>query len=210
MIGTVHATRRTERSGRRLAQWFCLLALCGLAGLGCREETTVHKSVKKKIEPVRNRSVPDPAATTGSEMNEAASELLPPAVPEEEGSLSEAASSEKRRDPFRSFIEVKETETGARKAPARPLTPLQKYSLDQLKVVGVIDGATVRKALIEDDAGKGYVVGVGDAVGNQGGRIVAIRPDRIVIQETLTDPLGEEKVRHVTKKLYAVKEEGYP
>jgi Tfp pilus assembly protein PilP len=210
MIGTGHAMKRTERRGRRLAQWLCLLSLCGLAGVGCREETTVHKSVKKKIEPVREGSIPNPAIGTNPEASESAQGRVSMGVPEGGEGLSDAVSSEKRRDPFRSFIEVKESETGARKAPARPLTPLQKYSLDQLKVVGVVDGATVRKALIEDDAGKGYVVGVGDAVGNQGGEIVSIRPDRIVIEETFTDPLGEEKVRHVTKKLYAVKEEGYP
>jgi type IV pilus assembly protein PilP len=178
--------------------------------LGCREETSVQKTVKKKVEPVRNAVLPDPATVSPPPAGEVASESLSLGVPEAAGTPSNAVSPEKRRDPFRSFIEVKETETAARKTPMLPLTPLQKYSLDQLKVVGVIDGTTVRKALIEDDAGKGYVVGVGDAVGNQGGRIVAIRPDQIVIQETLTDPLGEEKVRLVTKKLYAVKEEGYP
>ena len=37
------------------------------------------------------------------------------------------------------------------------------------------------------------VVGVGTQVGDRGGRIVRIQPDRVVIEERFTDLFGEEK-----------------
>jgi Tfp pilus assembly protein PilP len=83
---------------------------------------------------------------------------------------------------------------------------LQRYSLDQLKVVGIIAGGNVRKALLEDDVGKGYVVAVGDAVGSEGGEITAIEKDRIIIESTYRDVLGKKKVRRITKKLYIAEE----
>ena len=55
--------------------------------------------------------------------------------------------------------------------------------------------------------GKGYVVSPGDAVGSEGGTITSIRKDRIIIESTYSDVLGNKKVRRITKKLY-VSEEG--
>jgi Tfp pilus assembly protein PilP len=112
-----------------------------------------------------------------------------------------------KRDPFKSFVTTTTAvQTETQKA-QKIKTPLQRYSLDQLKVVGIIGGANMRKALVEDDVGKGYVVVVGDAVGSEGGEITAIKEDRIIIQSTYRDVLGKKKVRRITKKLY-ISEEG--
>jgi len=94
----------------------------------------------------------------------------------------------------------------SKEATPRIKTPLQRYSLDQLKVVGIIGGGNVRKALLEDDVGKGYVVAVGEAVGSEGGEITAIQKDRIIIESTYRDVFGNKKVRRITKKLYIAEE----
>ena len=60
----------------------------------------------------------------------------------------------------------------------------------------------MRKALLEDDAGKGYTVDVGDAIGNQGGKVVEIRRDKMIVAEDYEDIMGKKKVRHITKRLY--------
>jgi len=186
------------------------LFFSGSLGIGCKEEPPAPIAVKKKVAPVKTEPVPGPApAVKSSAADTDPTGLMPLMEPDAGRKPVEAVQAGKRRDPFRSFIQVKSPGAAVRKKPARRLTPLQKYSLDQLRVVGVIGGGSLRKALLEDDVGKGYVVGVGDAVGNQGGTIVVIKPDRIVIKEIHTDALGEDKVRRITKRLYAVKKDGY-
>jgi len=97
------------------------------------------------------------------------------------------------RDPFEPFIKLEEKKPVPKAFV--PRTPLQGYPADQLKLVGVVWGGddTKAKALIEDPQGKGYAVGVGTLVGDRGGKVVRILPDRIVIEERFTDLFGEEK-----------------
>lgn len=96
------------------------------------------------------------------------------------------------RDPFEPFIKLPEKKA-APKAFV-PRTPLQGYPAEQLKLAGVVWGGDGKaKALIEDPQGKGYAVGVGTLVGDRGGKVVRILPDRIVIEERFNDLFGEEK-----------------
>jgi type IV pilus assembly protein PilP len=111
------------------------------------------------------------------------------------------------RDPFKSFVATRTRVAAPTERAPRIKTPLQRYSLDQLKVVGIIAGGKMRKALLEDDVGKGYVVSAGDLVGSEGGKITSIQKDRVIIESTYRDVLGNKKVRRITKKLY-VSEEG--
>jgi Tfp pilus assembly protein PilP len=129
-----------------------------------------------------------------------------PLQPAEEGQQISVYRPKAKRDPFKSFVTTR-TAVSARKDDTPKIkTPLQRYSLDQLKVVGIIGGGNVRKALLEDDVGKGYVVAVGDPVGSEGGEITAIAKDRIIIESTYHDVLGNKKVRRITKKLYTAEE----
>jgi type IV pilus assembly protein PilP len=81
------------------------------------------------------------------------------------------------------------------------LSPLERYELGQLKLVGIVWDAKEPKAMVEDSAGLGYVVKVGTAIGNNDGRIRAINKNEIVIKETLIDFYGERKDREVTMRL---------
>lgn len=109
-----------------------------------------------------------------------------------------------KRDPFKSFVEIRPS-VRTEKA-SKILTPLQQYKLEQLKVVGIVMGGEVRKALLEDDVGKGYVVRMGDLVGDQEGKIASIEKDRIVVEESYRDVLGEPKMRRTVKRLYSADE----
>ncbi|MGW8321798.1 MAG: pilus assembly protein PilP, partial [Thermodesulfobacteriota bacterium] len=130
-----------------------------------------------------------------------------PLEPPEEKPEDSVYRPKSERDPFKSFVTTRTAVASHTTKPPRVKTPLQRYSLDQLKVVGIIGGEQMRKALLEDDVGKGYVVTTGDAVGSEGGKITSIQQDRIIIESTYTDVLGNKKVRRITKKLY-VSEEG--
>jgi Tfp pilus assembly protein PilP len=91
-----------------------------------------------------------------------------------------------KRDPFMPFdFAPKNTnDTG---------TPLERYSLGQLRLTAVLNGGDEPAALVEDATGKGFTVRKGTKIGNAGGEVVDILPDKILILETATDFTGEKK-----------------
>jgi type IV pilus assembly protein PilP len=102
-----------------------------------------------------------------------------------------------KRDPFRPPYMV-----GMRRGAAEaPKTPLQRYELGQLKLVGVVWEQDEPKALIEDSAGLGYVVGRGALIGPNGGVVKRIEPDRLVVEEEFLDFYGRTRKREVPLEL---------
>jgi type IV pilus assembly protein PilP len=98
---------------------------------------------------------------------------------------------EGKRDPFLSPFYRK---------PEQPLleeaqTPLQRFDLGQLKLVGVIMEEREPKALIEDSGGLGYIVTKGTPIGSKGGIIKAIEPRRVVVEEYEVDFYGNRQVQ---------------
>lgn len=71
----------------------------------------------------------------------------------------------------------------------RPLTPLQKMNIGEIErgLTAIVWGNLGRKAIIQDSAGKGYIVGVGTPAGGSSGVISQIFDDRLVIQQEIWD-----------------------
>lgn len=112
------------------------------------------------------------------------------------------------RDPFKPFIRVAVKEKAQAKKLLVPQTPLQRFPVEELKLVGVLwSKDKVPEALIEDPAGKGYRVKTGTYVGNRGAKIVKIITDGVVLEEIVTDSLGEETVNTITIKLHKLENE---
>jgi type IV pilus assembly protein PilP len=109
-------------------------------------------------------------------------------------------------DPFRSVFVTqprKAMEVSKRARERKmPLTPLQKLNVSQLKVVGIIISPTGNKALVEDPAGKGYVITIGTYVGSNFGRVTMILKDRIIVEEEVEDFFtGKMKLQPVELRL---------
>jgi type IV pilus assembly protein PilP len=96
-----------------------------------------------------------------------------------------------KRDPFTPFERASST------APMGPIWPLQKYDLEQLKLVGVIWEVKTPKAMILDPSGHGYVVTINERVGRNNGYIARIREGEIVVVENILGVDG--KSSYVTK-----------
>ena len=100
-------------------------------------------------------------------------------------------------DPFKPFIIARRApaETGVPKV-TRQLTPLQKMPLSEIQsgLKAIIWGELGSKALVEDAAGKGYVLQEGTYVGQNDGIVKKILQDRIVIEEYRRDPVHESLV----------------
>ena len=100
------------------------------------------------------------------------------------------------RDPFRPFnlsLRPKAVET--------PKTPLEQYDVGALKLVAVIYDTQNPKAMVEDDTGLGYTIGIGTKIGNQGGLVKTIDPDRVVVEEDFVDFYGEKKKTEIVLRL---------
>ncbi len=203
MTTAIPIRRNRKRAGPfvLLALALCVVVACAVGG--CKNEPPPPRQVTQKVVSTPAPAPPEQEATDpGSDTKDTL-----PLKPPEEKQEADLFLPKSERDPFKSFVTTS-TQTIARTQKAPTIkTPLQRYSLDQLKVVGIIAGGTMWKALLEDDVGKGYVVSTGDAVGSEGGKITSIQEDRIIIDSTYRDVLGNEKMRRITKKLY-VSEEG--
>jgi Tfp pilus assembly protein PilP len=69
-------------------------------------------------------------------------------------------------------------------------TALERVDLDQLRLAALALDVRAPRALLEDAAGIGYIVGVGTPVGRRGGVVIAIERGRLRIRE----PDGDDDI----------------
>ncbi len=107
---------------------------------------------------------------------------------------------ESLRDPFVPFIRF--NERVSKEKHGKPLLPLQKYALSQLRLIAVIDaGSKGRWAMVCDPSGKGFTVRKGVPIGNEGGVVEKILIDRLIVKEVKVDLLGKKKIKFITMVL---------
>jgi type IV pilus assembly protein PilP len=90
-----------------------------------------------------------------------------------------------KRDPFANVFGNKEN-TPVR-VEGRNATPLQRWSLDQLRLSLTVTGTSSPMAMLEDPENRGWPVRLGDFVGKNWGKVTSIQRDQIVVTETITD-----------------------
>jgi len=66
-------------------------------------------------------------------------------------------------------------------------TPLERLDLDHVRLVALVHDSSPPRALLEDAAGLGYIVGIGTPIGRRGGTVVAIERGRLRIREPDSD-----------------------
>ncbi len=96
-----------------------------------------------------------------------------------------------RRDPFRPFT------LDIRPEARTQLTPLQRYELGQLIVVGTVWELSPPRAMVEDSVGMGFIVTIGTPIGRNGGVVTAIEPQRVVVEERVLDFYGKEQINRI-------------
>lgn len=96
-------------------------------------------------------------------------------------------------DPFMPLIQEKSPAPSEVRKPDKPqriLTPLEKMSLSQIKLVAVVIGENKKIAMVEETTGKGYEIRIGTYMGKNGGQVVDIQSDHIVMKELVADFKG--------------------
>ena len=91
---------------------------------------------------------------------------------------------EDKRDPFKPFIE-NETALGVQitRPISEPVLPLERFDINELKLVGIIWGSDTPKAMFVDPANRSYIATVNDRIGQNRGYIAAIREGEVIVVE---------------------------
>lgn len=102
------------------------------------------------------------------------------------------------RDPFRSFTWE---ERSRRQLDEAMRGPLEQYDINQLSVLGVVWNTGTARALVQDPAGKSYIIGEGTRIGKNDGRVIDIGDNEVVVKETYVDFLGNETTKDVEMRI---------
>ena len=105
-----------------------------------------------------------------------------------------------RREPFKAIIKDGKDEE---KKPNSNIPPLQRLSLTELNLIGIVWGGFGFTAMVQTPDGKGYTVRPGTRVGPNNGVVSSITENTVVVQERYTDVYGNKQVREYIKLLHA-------
>lgn len=182
MIGTILTTS------------FTVIVLISFGSFGC------SKGAPPSASPEVSSSAP--AAPEVAKAKKPAPAGVAEEVPVE---VEYAYRAEGRRDPFESLIKGTEIVTAPPKeegpfvavVDAGKFSPLERYDLEELRLVGIVDAGTSYRGVVEVADGKSYFLGNGTRVGRNGGVVSRVLEDRVVITETYRNPLGETRTKDV-------------
>ena len=158
-----------------------LLLLCFAFALGaCDPESTGQRANIGGEAPAAAAAKPaGPAAVAGAADPAKAGEEKAPEAPGEY-----AYNPIGKRDPFRSFFRaVEDTEI------PNP-TPLQRFDIEQYKLVGVVWGIDSPRAMVQDPEQTGHILELGTYVGKHWGRVTQISRTSVVVTEEYKEADG--------------------
>ncbi len=163
--------------------WVFMLAWIFLwAALGCRPS---EKGTVEKLPPLPQKSKGTMTPTAGPPFSLAAPALTSPS--------DTPYNPIGKPDPFQPST-LATVEKG--KGP-KSLLPLEQFEVNDFELVGVVSGSGIKKAIVQDLTGKGYFIQVGTRIGKNGGQVVRITDQEVVVEEPYQDFLGRKTSRTV-------------
>ncbi len=106
-------------------------------------------------------------------------------------------------DPFQPFIRQIPTKSVTQKKKKGPLSPLEKISPTQLRLIGIVYSKDISPmALVELPDKKSYILEKGTLVGSNGGYVYTITKDRVIIKEPYFDLIEGKKIKEIELKLH--------
>ncbi len=180
----------------KYSSWACLGLITTLA-MACGDDAP--KPAKKpagrdQAKAGLNVLTKGSAGATGGAAKKAADQPAggnPKTVEADESEVAYVYSPIGKRDPFRSLFDIGK-DTGGNES----LTELQKFEIDQLKLVAIVSRIATPYAMVEDPNGKGHTLTRGKLLGKNWGRVAQITPECVVVKEEYRDYTG----RKVTNK----------
>lgn len=90
-----------------------------------------------------------------------------------------------KRDPFRPFIKLVEEKPLERSASEKQfVAPIKRYPLKEFRLAGILWVGNQPRAMVVDPEQNTYYLGVGDEIGNMNGRVIEIRENGILVEES--------------------------
>jgi type IV pilus assembly protein PilP len=185
----------------------CIIFSLLLLG-GCKksEPPTASRQITKKIIIAEKKAPIKPAVPKsqpkGSTLSKQAAKASA-AVHAQPSETIPLYNPEGKLDPFEPLFKKENVSLASKNKIKRrkPLTPLEKLNLSQLKLVGIIRAPSGNRALVQEASGKGYIVKKGTYIGTQSGKVAQILDDRIIIQEKSENIYGKVVTIKKTLKL---------
>ncbi|MDD5724426.1 MAG: pilus assembly protein PilP [Syntrophales bacterium] len=113
---------------------------------------------------------------------------------------------EGKPDPFKPFIEiVEERKEVAKTVETVPPPPLQRFAVGEFRLTGIVWTTDKKIAIVETPERKKYTIRRGTPLGVNGGRVVKIGPDSVVVLEKIKDFSGNI---HTEQVILALKKNG--
>lgn len=162
--------------GLRTLRCACALAAVLAFSLGCSGDEGADADADKKAAPKAAKRAPVDEAPAKAEYHYDPTDKV---------------------DPFRSYVRREVTFD-----PEANSSPLERFDLTQLAVMGIIWGVDEPRALVRDPTGKGYIVRAGTPIGKNKGRILRIEDNKVVVKETYLDHLDRATTKEVDLELY--------
>lgn len=107
-----------------------------------------------------------------------------------------------KRDPFR--VELEPTSVPVPVSGCdETLEPLCRYTLDELKLTGIVSGMGNPVAVIESPRGKGYSAYRGSRIGKHGGVVKQVLRDAVVVVESWPDARGLTRQQETVLRMRA-------
>lgn len=188
-----------------------LHALSGRRNGGYLKEAALIFSVLLMLWPVPSFAQGETAAAVVKKPVEApkpleVQEVLDVQKPDEAASYHYDAKG--KIDPFKPFLNLEVAKVTTKPIRNFPRTPLEEVGLDQFKLVGIAIGSNRKAAMVEDPKKKGYIIGEGTVIGHNGGKVVEILRDRVIVEERIPDATGKNKTQRTVIKLHKDEKEG--
>ncbi len=105
-----------------------------------------------------------------------------------------------RRDPFFSIIELAKQKI-KKKIKVRGQSPLEDYGVIDFKLLGIVFNGTTYFASILAPNGKAYTVTKGMILGQNGGKIIDIQLNKLIVKEDTFDYIGRKFSKNITLNL---------
>ncbi len=78
---------------------------------------------------------------------------------------------------------------------------LETYNLADFRLTGVMTGPRKTRAIVVGPNGKTYMVSQSERIGMKSGKIIQIRPDALVVQETNMNAMGQEEKENLELRI---------
>jgi type IV pilus assembly protein PilP len=140
-----------------------------------------------------------PVASTPAPQSSGGGAVAEPVIPV--GRAGYVYLPEGRRDPFLAILREAGAEA-AKKTDEVNLPPLQRVTVAELSVIGIVWGGFGYMAMVQAPDGRGYAVQRGARIGNNNGIVSAITEKAVIVEERFTDIYGKKQVREYAKPLH--------